>query len=360
MDRLVLIYLISFGLLGYIHRQGPQYIFQSKTYPQLAIFKTMHAKLAPRFKNREDLQLLMSYTCGGSKKLSAATKRYHRALNLQHLFSPSGLHLAAAYAWILPLFAERPGRPGRRRWWFIFKRICLIILYALPWGLPGYYAIKRICLLKIAYLIVSPFKRPDYFIFFLIMMGIDFCGGTFKQAPLSYAYSFLFLGTILATRHLAPFQQAAALLGGQIITNFFALQSVTLIGHFIGQLITVGFALCFPLFLVGFWGNYFFDWSWIQWPLKWWQHLITASGQIALNLGSFYPSLNILAAGAVMMIKVHPPAPAAKRGRLKLRLKLGIITLLLIGHSDPCFNQSRAQTWQQHYHPAPLAKSFQQ
>ncbi|MBP5297313.1 MAG: hypothetical protein J6Y94_08300 [Bacteriovoracaceae bacterium] len=338
MHRLALIYLMAFGLLGYIHLQGPQYVFKAKSYPPLPIFKTMEQKLKTRFKDPQEVGLIMSYVGGGRRHLAASLKTYHQALNLQHLFSPSGLHLAAAYAWVLPwLHGRRRPSSSSSRLGFLLKRIILIFLYALPWSLPGYYAIKRICLLKITYLIISPFKRPDYFWFFLIIMGLDLAAGTFQAAPLSFAYSFLFLGIIIATHHQAPCQQAAALLGGQIIAGFFSLQNVPLAGHFIGQIITVLFSFSFPVLLVGFWGNYFFDWRWIQWPLHWFKELVTASGQLALHLGSFYPSLNILAALAVLLLpRGHWP-------------KWLILTFLLVLHSDPCFNQSRLKAWQEQY-----------
>jgi len=336
MSRLSLIYIISFILLGSIYQQDQAYLFKTKSYPVFPIFKTMEQKLNARFKDPEDVKLLMSYVCGGSKGLARPTKRAHQALNLQHLFSPSGLHLAAAYAWFLPLLpGRRAGRPSGRWRGFILRRIILIILYALPWGLPGYYAIKRICLLKIIYLLISPFKRPDYFWFFIGLMGLDFLVGTFKASPLSFAYSFLFLGAILATRHHAPWQQAAALLGGQIITSFYAGQAVTLTGQFFGQIITVLFTLIFPFFFIGFWGNYFFDWRWIQWPLHWWKALIAACGNMAEHLGSFYPSLNILLAMAFLLAG----------GRRYHQLKLVVLALLLICHSDPCFNQGRTRGW---------------
>ena len=358
MKRVAIIYVLSFILLSYIYQQGPSYIYRRKSYPDFAALAQLEQRVTRNTFNKNEAALLASYVRGGSKNLSPGQKKNHRALNLQHLWSPSGIHLAAALLWLTPLL-PRPYRRRKQKLESINdqQQYCItntttnkspkirkviinliwILLYTIPWSLPGYYAIKRICLLKIAHLLLrqTPW-RPDYYYFFLAIMGLDFFFGTYQSSPLSFAYSFLFLGVIVAAQNTSPFKQSMALMGGQILANYFSYQAMTLGGHFLGQILTSIFALCFPVFFISYWGQLVFDWPWAKWPIHGFNYLVEWSAALAISGGYFYPSWNILLFMAALFLPRFP-------------LKLILLTMLLILHSDPCFNQSRNQILQKIY-----------
>ena len=336
MGRLFFIYVISFILLSYIYQQGPKYIYKNKSYPDFASLQKLEQRIKQNIPHSADAALLQSYVRGGSKSLSPRQKHNHRILNLQHLWSPSGIHLAAALMWILPLLPA-PTAPGKCRRKRFLRTLILLLLYALPWSLPGYFAIKRICLLRILYLLLTQIHlRPNYFYFYLGVMGIDFCWGTYQAAPLSFAYSFLFLGTIVAIQPASPLKQSLALLGGQMIASYFNFQAVTVWGHLLGQIITGIFTVCFPLFFISYWGQLFFDFPWAKWPIHYFSLLLNGSAAVAHCGGYFYPTWDILALMATLFLR-------------RSILKYILLTILLLLHSDPCFNQPRYQMMQEAY-----------
>ncbi|MBP5296357.1 MAG: hypothetical protein J6Y94_03390 [Bacteriovoracaceae bacterium] len=370
MARLGVIYILSFILLSYIYQQGPTYSLPKKAYPKFATLQKLEQRMQQNFTHPEDAALLSSYVRGSGRDLSPRQKINHRALNLQHLWSPSGIHLAAALLWVTaclprpevhphppevspenaptnssPNFPKNQNKnltavgppPSKRNYLRLGRNLVLLLCYLLPWALPGYYAIKRICLLKILHLLIrgTPW-RPDYFYFFLVVMALDFGWGTYASSPLSFAYSFLFLGILVATKDTSPLQQSAALLGGQVLANYFSYQAMTLLGHFFGQIITSIFTCCFPLFFISYWGQLFFSWPWAQWPIHWFNRLIDWSAAIAISGGYFYASGNILA----FMAAIFLPRSTVKHA---------LLIILLILHSDPCFNQSRSKMLQNTY-----------
>jgi competence protein ComEC len=87
---------------------------------------------------------------------------------------------------------------------------------------------------------------------FLLTFLIDFFLGSFEQSPLSFSYSFLFLGLIFAQDEFNKKKLLLYFLGAQIILSFFNGEGFYLIGIINGFLITSLFSLLFPLWLIIF------------------------------------------------------------------------------------------------------------
>jgi hypothetical protein len=329
--RLGLIYFLSFLLFTHLYSQGPSFYFRGEVYPSFVWITQKNKKVREHFREKELANILISYVIGGSKGISRESKRRHQALNLQHLWSPSGIHFCALMVWIFPFFWWLKRKS--KRYYFIVS----LIFWALPFLLPGYYAIKRICLLKIAHLLEQrlPFHL-DFFILYLAIMFGDFLFGTYHYAPLSFAYSFLFLGILIASDKGPPLFLGLNFLGGQLLANFFSAKSLTLTGFIWGQILTTLFSFFFPFYFLGYWFSGWIPYSWVEWTCHLYQKWLALAADFAWRTGTYYSSLNLLLAMGLIMIP------------LRLRKKLILLALLLLFHSDPCSEQTIQRKFHNH------------
>jgi len=224
---------------------------------------------------------LRSYVLGDKRKLKRGLRWAHQALSLQHLFTPSGLHLSSIFLFIRPiLFIIR--KFSTKGYW-IFS----LLLFLLPFLLPGFWAIKRICLLKISKLI---FPKLSWFKIFLITFLIDFNFGTFKYSPLSFCFSFLFLGLIFSLEGRPKIYLPLVLFTGQVLVAFFWSSLVNPMSLFLGQFLSFIFSFLFPIFFVGFW----FPLKIFLFPLDLFLDSVLFSAKLAKNFFNFYVTLDIL------------------------------------------------------------------
>ena len=191
-------------------------------------------KKTPFPHSSKKFSLARAYILGDKEKMPYSIKRSHKKLHLQHLMTPSGLHLSAALFFILPFV--------RRRW----KIIIFLTLSTLFFFFPFWPSLRRISLLGLFFQIFPNKKWAVFFIAFFI----DYILGGFSQSPWSYSFSFLFLGAIFSIDSLRfPKSQFLLMIFFcQILIAYFFNQYVFPIGLIIGTFITSIFPIVFPFF----------------------------------------------------------------------------------------------------------------
>jgi|GEM_PF-2505482 len=150
-------------------------------------FNFLDFKYAPKKLSLRTTPLFNAYFLGNKKFMKRSFIQVHKALNLQHLMTPSGLHLGF-FMIILNFF-------------FRNKFMQFLILSFLA---PFIYPIPFLDSFKRMYLFAIIRKNPltqinikKAFLFtFLIALGF----GQFHSNPLSFTLSFLFLGAILCAK----------------------------------------------------------------------------------------------------------------------------------------------------------------
>jgi hypothetical protein len=134
------------------------------------------AKSGLSIADQELLELWESILTGRSAPLAKWMKEAYADLGLKHVFTPSGFHLTAVLSPILK-FTK-------------FHLFVLILSGGILTLLPGLGALKRMVLIKGSQKVFG-----TRFGFILAMLA-DVLIGTFTHMPLSFTYSFLFLGII--------------------------------------------------------------------------------------------------------------------------------------------------------------------
>jgi predicted membrane metal-binding protein len=130
--------------------------------------------------------LAKAYFLGDKTQLSTKEKKLHQALNLQHLMTPSGLHLSS----LLVLFSFLSKRPS-----FTFFILSLLSFCVFP--LSGLLSLKRMIIFGL--LKVNPLKKISNTICFWLTFTISYLLGMYFQSPLSFTLSFVFLGALLCS-----------------------------------------------------------------------------------------------------------------------------------------------------------------
>lgn len=145
----------------------------------LKLKRFSEAKKGLSLKDQELLELWESMLTGRSAPLSKWMKSQYRTLGLNHLFTPSGFHLTAVLSPFMRFFSSTR------------SHLTLLLLIAISLCfIPGQGALKRMVMIK------SQQKIFNLRIGFFVGLTIDILVGSFTDAPLSFAYSFLFLGIV--------------------------------------------------------------------------------------------------------------------------------------------------------------------
>ena len=263
--RLTFIYLTGLLLILW---NTPREGFRPRPRPPAAT-----PALAKVYQNPHLAALVEGYVVGEKRGIPRKMKRAHRHLNLVHLFTPSGLHFSALLLILLPLFR--------------LLRLPPFPLYFAPFFLNEYYAIKRIA----GYAIARRLLRwkgweIDGFWIFLGVFTLDFAFGTYRSSPLSYSFSYLFLGTIFALVNSPKIYWPWALLGGQILVAFCFETPLTHLGFAFGFFLTALFAPIFPLIAL----NRLLPWfNFSEIVVDAFAHLLSLCAQISAGSGFFYP-----------------------------------------------------------------------
>jgi competence protein ComEC len=194
-----------------------------KGLPQVAKYLIqLELKRSKSINDKNTLNLWSAYLWGKTRKLSKNIVEAHAQLHLQHLFSPSGLHLSLLQT--------------------VFPKILFPLLLLGSFTLPLMMALKRMALIKFAHRFF-----PDYrFIIFLICMLIELIASSFNLS-LSFCYSFLFLGIIYSNERWHLSSLLYWIFMGNLFCHMILAKSFSIVGFLLGQIILIIFT---PLFLV--------------------------------------------------------------------------------------------------------------
>lgn len=262
--------------------------------------------IAATFKERSLAGLLSAFISGNKRKIFPTIKKKFQTIALTHLFTPSGVHLSSLYFLINPLLKRT------RRKLFI-----LIPLLSLSYFFTPFQSIKRIILMKTTKIWL---KNLDIFTVFLISFTWDFFLGTYNLSPLSFSYSFLFLGIILSFIGRGKLYLPLALLGGQVIAQFFSPYPLTTTGFVWSFLLTSLFGLFYPFFFLTYW---FPSIPFGESLLNLFYSLVRFFSELSISLGTFMPTFNLIILSLYLSVG----------GR-----KAFVIALLLIFSAEPLFN----------------------
>ncbi len=241
MNRCLLILFISLILL-----------FCCESKPSLPykepIFLIHQKERVEKYFNNPDLSsVLFSYTVGGQKGVSRSVTTAHKNLYLIHLFTPSGLHLSSLFFFLTPLLTFLKFRS------FNYFFAVSLLLTLPPFFLDGFWAVKRVSFLRLLFLVFKKIPlKLSLFTLFILAFSLDFMFGTFKDSPLSFTYSFLFLGMIFAGQKWPSIWLPLFLMLGQFLVCFFQQTPFFPLNFFLGFLLTSFFSLLFPLFFLAF------------------------------------------------------------------------------------------------------------
>ena len=264
--KLFFIYLTGFFLILYNTPRGP---YRYKPRP-----KPPPPGLSKVYKNPRLAALVEAYVLGQKRGMGRKLKRAHKNLNLLHLFTPSGLHFSALLL-VLRLF-----------------RLPLLPFYLLPFLLSEYYAIKRIAEYSLARRLIGKTGwKPDGYGLFLGVFALDFLFGTYRASPLSYSFSYLFLGIIFSIKDSPKTYWPWALLGGQILAAFCFDTPLTHLGFIFGFFLTGFFALIFPLIAL----NRLLPWfNFSEMVVDLFARMVSLASDISVASGHFHPEITLV------------------------------------------------------------------
>lgn len=217
----VIIISLSFALMWVIKsdelKQFNPYFKAQRTF-KLARFEAAKKLVKPH--EVELLELWESMLTGRSAPVSRWIKDQYKSLGLNHLFTPSGFHLSAVMLPFMKLIKNKAYHLG-----------ILLLIAGGIFCMTGQGALKRMALIKVNQQMLG---QKTGFILALLM---DVLFGSFMDSPLSFVYSFLFLGIIYSG-------------SGWLFLWFFFAQS--LIAYFSGDLISPLIMLFSPLLNMAF------------------------------------------------------------------------------------------------------------
>lgn len=206
--------------------------FKAERAIKLSSFSEAKSKIA-----KEDLDLLElweSILTGRSAPLSKIIREKYKQLGLNHVFTPSGFHLSAIIFPFMKFIKSHHLQLG-----------FLGILGCTLFFLPGFSALKRMVLIKINQRLLSQH------IGFISALILDMFFGTFQNSPLSFTYSFLFIGIIYSG--LRGLGLILWFFFAQMMIAYFQGNDISLLLLIFSPLLNLLFTLLLPvLFLLSF------------------------------------------------------------------------------------------------------------
>lgn len=191
--------------------------------------------LKQAFDSKEAHGVLLGMTTGHKKGVSRKTKEIMRSFGLLHLFTPSGLHLSSILLCFLILSKNLKKSRG--------LKIIMMALYLFSQSISGFDSIKRILLWR-------SIPANHQYLSYLFAAVLDLLIFYEWRSPLSFSFSFLFLGTILIFQRSAKIKLLAALLLNQwMIATFFG-ESFEPFSVLLGFGITAIMTFLFPIFFL--------------------------------------------------------------------------------------------------------------
>ena len=164
-------------------------------------------------------------------------------------------------------------------------------------------------------------KSCVFSIFLLVFLG-DFFFGTYQDSPLSFLYSFIFIGSILSQLEKPYVSIFFPLIGSHIILAYFTFLPIFPIGLLIGILITPLFSILFPIFLI----IYLFNLDIFHFLVLYIQDLIIEISTYYDGVEAFYSSIPMITTVVILSTNWNS------------RAKLWTLIFCCFFHSSPILN----------------------
>ncbi|EQC48303.1 competence protein [Bacteriovorax sp. BSW11_IV] len=209
---------------------------------------TLHAK-SSGFKfqsHKSKASIAHAFILGDKSAISRTQKNDLKTLGALHLLTPSGLHLSSFIALLSFILSIT----NREKW----KIPALIVLGIFLFSIPDFYSLKRtLAFYLLGYFLYQfkNFKNKSHLIFGVIFI-LDYFLGSYKYSPLSFTFSFLFLGTIIALKDAKKWQFFSFLFLNQVLVSYFFLQKFFILGPIFGFILTGVFGFVFPIGIIAF------------------------------------------------------------------------------------------------------------
>lgn len=187
-----------------------------------------------------------AFILGDKSAITRTQKNDLQRLGALHLLTPSGLHLSSFIAMLSLILTVL----NKEKW----KIPTLVVFGTLLLTIPEFYSLKRTLFFYLLGYSLYSFKnlKNKSILIFCIVFTLDFLFGSFKYSPLSFTFSFLFLGTIIAFKDANKWQFFGSLFLNQILVSYFFTQKFYLLGPLFGFILTSIFGIVFPIGLISF------------------------------------------------------------------------------------------------------------
>lgn len=187
-----------------------------------------------------------AFVLGDKSAVTRTQKNDLQRLGALHLLTPSGLHLSS----FITLLSLILSVLNKEKW----KIPTLFALGIVLLTIPEFYSLKRTLIFYLFGYFLYSFKKMKNksILIFILVFTLDFFFGSFKNSPLSFTFSFLFLGTIIAFKDAKKWHFFGSLILNQILVSYFFTQKFYLLGPLLGFILTSIFSIVFPIGLISF------------------------------------------------------------------------------------------------------------
>lgn len=180
--------------------------------------------------------LARAFITGNSKCLPKKTYLKMKDMNLLHLTTLSGIHLSI----LISILCFKSS----------FRTPLLLFLLCISQFFSGYFAIKRMLVMKI---LMNKFSINTSFILVFIF---DFLIGSFSTSPMSFIYSFGFLSTVITSKATNNLILCLEMLFMQAFIAHFMHESILPLSFLVNFFLIPIFAIVFPSFFIPGLNNY--------------------------------------------------------------------------------------------------------
>ena len=206
------------------------------------------------FTHPQNANIAWAMMTGEKFGISPKVMQDFKELEINFLLSPTSIQLAALLFLIFFFIKKIKDKKISR----MLRCGCLIWALCLP-----FLAIKRIIFLRLLIIFQSFFKRRfPIEILFLITFVISFLLGHFKEAPLGFILSFLYMGTFISLRDEPKIILLLGLFSSHLLIAFFSGNEVSFLALLINMPIIALFTFFLPfvfLYLFSF-NSIHFNW----------------------------------------------------------------------------------------------------
>jgi competence protein ComEC len=254
----------------------------------------MHQPFKDQFIHPQNANLAWAMITGQKTGLSPNLSKDFKALNLSFFFSPSGIHLSA----FLIVFLFFIKKIKNKKTVKILRAGILISAFWLP-----FLALKRIIILRLLIMTQRLFKiNLQIEIIFIITFIISFFLNHFQESPLSFAMSFLFMGTFIAFGDKSKTSLILGLFSSHLLVAFFLGNEVSLVSIILSLPLVALFSFLLPFIFLYAATFHLIHFNWIESIVR--LFILTIHETAKLTHGTFISSsLFIILAVWIILLK---------------------------------------------------------